>query len=71
MEFNKKDIVGKLVPSDGDNAEYPDDSENEVDDDDEVYMEQNFTDVSTNVQFRLLLQYSSNFRESTCRQCNS
>ena len=44
MEYNKKIIGAKLSPS-SDNSEYQEETENDVDDDD-VYLEQNFTDVS-------------------------
>lgn len=44
MELNKKIIPAKLSPS-GDNLEYQEETENDAEDDD-VYMEQNFTDVN-------------------------
>lgn len=49
MEYNKKIIAAKLNPS-GDNSEYQEEAENDIEDDDDVYMEQNFTDVSICVQ---------------------
>lgn len=45
MEYNKKIIAAKLNPS-GDNSEYQEETENDIEDDDDVYMEQNLTDVS-------------------------
>lgn len=44
MEFNKKIIAAKPTPP-GDNSEYQEETENDIDDDDDVYTEQNFTDV--------------------------
>jgi hypothetical protein len=46
MEFNNKNNAGKLNPS-GDNSEYQEEAENDIDDDDDMSMEQNFTDVGT------------------------
>lgn len=45
MEYNKKNIAAKLSPS-GTNSEYQEETENDLDEEDDVYMEQNFTDVS-------------------------
>lgn len=45
MEYNKKIIAAKLNPS-GDNSEYQEETENDIEEDEDVYMEQNFTDVS-------------------------
>jgi len=53
MEYNKRNnLEEKLNPlgdeqrkSGGDNSEYQEEAENDVEDDDEVYLEQNFTDV--------------------------
>lgn len=47
MEFNRKNIAGKLSQP-GDNTDYQEESDNDIEDDDEVYMEQNLTDVSWN-----------------------
>lgn len=45
---NKINFAGK-VPSGplSDTSEYQEDSDNDIDDDDDVYIDQNFTDVST------------------------
>lgn len=46
MEYNKKNLGAKLKPTGGDNSEYEEETENDIEDDEDVYMEQNFTDVS-------------------------
>lgn len=46
MEYNKKNLGAKLNPTGGNNSEYEEDSDNEIEDDEDVYMEQNFTEVS-------------------------
>jgi hypothetical protein len=43
-EFNNKNNAGKINPM-GDNFEYRDEVENDVGDDEDISMEQNFTDV--------------------------
>lgn len=44
VEYNRKIIAAKLSPSD-DNSEYQEETENDIDDEDDAYIEQNFTDV--------------------------
>lgn len=44
MEYNRKNIAAKLNPS-GDNADYQEETENEIEDDDTYAERENFTDV--------------------------
>ncbi|CRL08731.1 CLUMA_CG021245, isoform A [Clunio marinus] len=44
MEFNRNSIAGRLDQSD-DNSEYQEETENDIVDDDELYVDQNFTDI--------------------------
>lgn len=46
MEYNKKNLAAKLNPTGGNNSEYEEEADNDIEDDEDVYMEQSFTDVS-------------------------
>lgn len=45
MEYNKKNLAAKLNPTGGNNSEYEEETDNEVEDDDDLYMEQNISEV--------------------------
>lgn len=51
MEYNRKNIAAKLNPS-GDNADYQEESDNEIEDDDTYAERENFTDVRESFYFR-------------------
>lgn len=50
MEYNRKNIAAKLNPS-GDNTDYQEESENEIEDDDTYAERENFTDVRESFLF--------------------
>lgn len=61
---NKINFAGKLLSNPlSDTSEYQEDSDNDVEEDeDDVYIDQNFTDVSTNEMFAPQARYNPHCR---------